>query len=109
MILYLAPLATEELRHQRTLSLREGVVHNHQRIPRDPLPGQDISIGITAGPAYPGEIAWLYWTTDGSEPGGQFGKVKNGYVVPMQPGETTWDTELWGYIRRFSGTIPGQT
>jgi cyclomaltodextrinase len=101
-------LSTEELRHQRALALREGVVHNHQRLPRDPLPGQDISIVITAGPANQGEIAWLYWTTDGSDPGGQFGKVNNGYVVPMQPGETKWDIELWGYIRHFSGTIHGQ-
>jgi cyclomaltodextrinase len=101
-------LATEALRHQRALSLREGVVHNHQRIPRDPIPGQEISIVITAGTAYQGEIAWLYWTTDGSEPDGQLSNIKNGTVVSMQPGETTWDTELWGYIRRFSGMIPGQ-
>ncbi len=101
-------LATEALRHQRTLSLRQGVIHNHQRIPRDPQPGQDVLIEIIAGPTHNGQTAWLYWTTDGSDPVGQHGKAAGGFVSSMQPLATTWDTELWGYIQRFSGCIPGQ-
>lgn len=101
-------LATEALRHQRTLSLRQGVIHDNQRIPRDPQPGQEILIEITAGPAHNGEIAWLYWTTDGSDPFGGHGKATCGFSSPMLRSETIWDTELWGYIQKFSGRIPGQ-
>ena len=101
-------LATEALRHQRTLSLRQGVIHDNQRIPRDPQPGQEIIVEITAGPAHNGETAWLYWTTDGSDPVGQHGKAASGFATSMLPGDTNWDTELWGYIQGFSGRIPGQ-
>lgn len=101
-------LSTDELRRQRQLSSRNGVVHNHRINPRDPMPGQEILIEMTAGPAYTGEKGWLYWTNDGSDPSGCLGKAMNGFVLALRTDDMTWDNELWGYIRHFGVEIPGQ-
>lgn len=63
---------------------------------------------MTVGPAVSGERAWLYYTVDEAEPIGQHGEASNGTAISMAVVGMTWDTELWGYIRQFSGSIPGQ-
>lgn len=63
---------------------------------------------MTAGPSHPGERAWVYWTTDGSVPQGKNGHATSGFSAPLLPTLSEWDTELWGYIRHFKGSIPGQ-
>lgn len=101
-------LSTEELRRERVLSQKRGIVHKNLRSPRDSTPGQSVQVSMIAGPAETGEKAWLYWTNDGSEPVGQNGQAFNGFAQPMITDEIIWDTELWGYGRRFSAVIPGQ-
>ncbi len=101
-------LATEELRRARVQALRAGVTHNFQRNPRDPRPNQPIKFHLSAGPAHPGERAWLYWTVDGSDPVGVKGKAVQGQCMAASPASSEWDTELWGYIRHFEGELPGQ-
>lgn len=101
-------LSTPDQRHQHVLEQRQGVVHHHRRSPRDPLPGQPVQVTLTAGPQYTGRQGWLYWTTDGSQPGGFHGAAAHGFAAPLTPASVTWDTELWGYVRTFSGSLPGQ-
>lgn len=100
-------LATEELRRARSQSLRSGVVHQFRRSPRDPQPGQPVVVTLTAGPAYPGRRAWVYWTSDGSDPEGAGGQAINGGVLAMGQVGVEWDVELWGYISRFEALLPG--
>jgi len=102
-------LSTEELRREWALGQRRGIVHKNHRMPRDPGPGQSVQVWLTAGPAEIGEKAWLYWTNDGSDPVGHNGESINGFAEPMKIDGITWDTELWGYVRRFSAAIPGQS
>jgi glycosidase len=101
-------LATEELRLRHIRSLREGITHAQRRAPRDPLPGQPVSLELTLGPEHPQQQAWAYWTNDGSDPVGQNGQAQNGYATPLTPIDAEWDTLVWGYVRRFRGQIPGQ-
>jgi len=102
-------LATEELRLKHVRTLRAGVSHSHARFPRDPLPGQEITLELSVGPDHPCEQAWVYWTNDGSEPAGKSGVTTNGHALSMQTSGVEWDTVLWGYIRRYRAIIPGQT
>jgi cyclomaltodextrinase / maltogenic alpha-amylase / neopullulanase len=101
-------LSTNESRIAHLTLQRGGVTHAHQRSPRDPLPEQAIQIDLTVGPSYPYNRGWIYWTNDGSDPEGANGIAEKGFVTPLEPIDSEWDTLLWGYICRFRGAIPGQ-
>jgi len=102
-------LATEELRFEHVRTRRAGVSHYQRREPRDPLPGQEITLEFSVGPDHPCEQAWIYWSNDGGDPVGSRGVASHGFASPMQLRGVEWDTILWGYIRYFQGVIPGQT
>ena len=102
-------LATEELRLKHVRTLRAGVSHSHARFPRDPLPGQEITLELSIGPDHACKQAWVYWTNDGSDPIGKSGVATNGHALFMESSGVEWDTVLWGYIRRLRAIIPGQT
>ncbi|MBI4761300.1 MAG: alpha-amylase family glycosyl hydrolase [Chloroflexota bacterium] len=101
-------LATDESRIKHLRQTLGGVTHAHKRLPRDPQPGQPIQIFLTLGPDHPHPRAWVYWTTDGSDPAGANGRASNGYAAPLEPIATEWHTFLWGYVRTFRGEIPAQ-
>ena len=101
-------LATDELRREHWRASRAGVTHNHARTPRDPLPGQTITLELTSGPGQPVEQAFVYYTNDGSDPIGALGQASQGSVMPLQYVGDEWDTVLWGYVRRFKVELPGQ-
>ena len=101
-------LSTNESRLAHLRTLRGGVTHAHRRVPRDPLPGQPIQIHLSLGPSYSQDNARVYWTNDGSDPEGRDGGATHGFVAPLQPVSSEWDTLLWGYIRYFRGEIPPQ-
>jgi cyclomaltodextrinase len=101
-------LATEELRLKHVRTRRAGVSHYQARFPRDPLPDQEVILELSIGPDHPCEQAWVYWTNDGSDPNGKSGIPIHGYAICMESNRVEWDTVLWGYIRRFTASIPGQ-
>ena len=100
-------LATEELRREHVRARRAGISHAHCRYPLDPLPGGELRLDLTVGPNHACDRAWIYWTIDGHDPVGANGEAEIGYVLPLNLVETSWDTWLWGYVRRFSITLPG--
>ncbi len=101
-------LATDESRIAHLKNLLGGITHAHQRVPRDPLPGQPIQVDLTLGPSHSQNRAWVYWTNDGSDPEGNNGFASNGFATPMKTVDSEWNTVLWGYIRKFRGEIPAQ-
>ncbi len=101
-------LATQELRFEHVRTCRAGVSHSQWREPHDPLPGQDVRLELSVGPGIPCEKAWVYWTSNGTDPSGSQGVAANGNATPMEPVGVEWDTVLWGYIRHFRAVIPGQ-
>jgi glycosidase len=101
-------LATPELRLQHTLEILSAVTHRQNRAPLDPLPGESVTIRLSAGPEQPASRAWVYFTTDGSDPAGERGTPQNGYALEMTPAASEWNTALWGYLRHFHAEIPPQ-
>ena len=101
-------LSTDELRLAHLKSIRGGVTHAHNRLPRDPLPGQAVQVHLSLGPSHSLDKAWVYWTNDGSDPEGKDGIASNGFATPLEPLYSEWDTLMWGYLRHFRGEIPRQ-
>jgi cyclomaltodextrinase / maltogenic alpha-amylase / neopullulanase len=101
-------LSTNESRLAHLQNTRGGVTHAHNRVPRDPMPGQAIQIHLSLGPTHAHHQAWVYWTNDDSDPEGKNGIASNGYATPLEPISSEWDTLFWGYIHHFSGEIPAQ-
>jgi len=101
-------MARDEQRLLHIRNERGGVTHVQRRTPRDPLPGQPITLDLTVGPLYPHARAWVYWTNDGSDPQGTNGQAETGFVTELTQVDVQWDTLLWGYVRTLRGEIPGQ-
>ena len=107
-------LASDEQRLAHVLKRRGGIVHQHARTPRDPKPGEEISLELTVGPVQPAgyctanDHAWVYWTNDGRDPEGENGLSPGGNVTPMQPAEVEWEPLLWGYVQHYRAALPPQ-
>ena len=85
-------LSDAEARTEYVRELRNGATHRRRRSPRDPRPGEPVTVELTAGPRCPEGEAWL---------------EVNGVRVPLKPAGVEWDTLVWGYVRRYRGTISG--
>jgi cyclomaltodextrinase len=92
--------------HHRTS--HGGIQHAHELAPRDPAPGQPVTIRVLVAPNWPVERVVCYYTLDGSEPVGSRGQARNGFAVPFERVDVQWDTFLWGYIARWQATLPAQ-
>lgn len=101
-------LATDELRLEHTRERWAGVTHAHRRVPLDPRPGEAIQVTLSVGPQVEAREAWVYWTTDGHEPGGSHGRPFHGAAAPLLAVRDEWQTLVWGYLRYFTGVIPAQ-
>ncbi len=101
-------LATDELKllHHRVAT--SGLQHDHMLEPRDPLPGEPVTVTVRVGADLSADAVACYYTTDGSEPAGSRGEAANGSAVPLTQTGVTWDTIRWGYVAQWSGVIPGQ-
>jgi cyclomaltodextrinase / maltogenic alpha-amylase / neopullulanase len=86
-------LANEAERAAYVRARRGGVVHERALSPRSPAPGEDVVVELTAGPQAPPGEAWI--DVEGSR-----------YRLELVGSE--WDTIVWGYVRRYRGTLPGR-
>ncbi len=77
--------ATDELKvvHHRTA--RRGVQHNYEMLPRDPQPGDPVTLMVRLGTDQSAEAVACYYTLDGSPPQGSRGVATNGQVIHLQP------------------------
>jgi cyclomaltodextrinase / maltogenic alpha-amylase / neopullulanase len=102
------PLPPVEERLRKNLASRSGLNHQQARTPFHPQPGQPVTLELTAGPDHFIDRAWVYWSTNGADPGGQAGIADSGQVAAMECSAIEWDTSLWGYVRKFQAQLPGQ-
>ncbi len=99
-------LSTDALRQGRVRELHGSVTHAFRRDPLDPKPDQPLTLYLSAGPDYHTSKAWVYWTTDGTDPLGSNGVAENGFATEMTPNGAEWDLPLWGYIQNFRAALP---
>lgn len=99
-------LATDELKLIHHRAARSGLLHLHDLAPRDPVPGEGVSLKVHLAPAFAAEHVACYYTVDGTEPAGSHGTTSNGQVLHLEATGVTWDTFMWGYVETWQGTLP---
>ncbi|MBK8024317.1 MAG: hypothetical protein IPK19_23515 [Chloroflexi bacterium] len=87
---------------------RRGIQHRGEIAPRDPEPGQPVTIEALTGEDSGAANVAVYYTSDGSTPEGSRGMATRGSVTPMQAVETVWDSLTWSYLTRWQATLPPQ-
>ena len=100
-------LSTDALRQQRIQSKLRGVTHT-SHTPQDPKPGEEITLQLSTGPDQPADQAWIYWTTDQTDPEGHLGKSDHGSATQMNETSSKWELGIWGFTRTFEATLPAQ-
>ena len=100
--------ATDELKvvHHRTA--RCGLQHGFEMEPRDPLPGQPVTLTVRLGIDLSADGVACYTTLDGSAPQGRAGVALNGDVVRFERVLVEWDAVAWGYTTLWRATLPPQ-
>ncbi len=101
-------LATDQLKLMHHRTSRHGIQHHHHIEPRDPEPGSPILLTVRVGTDVQIDHVACYYTINGTMPRGERGHALNGQVITFERQDVQWDTLAWGYIQRWSATIPPQ-
>jgi cyclomaltodextrinase / maltogenic alpha-amylase / neopullulanase len=101
-------LATDELKLIHHRVLRRGVQHNHDILPRDPRPGESVTLTVRVGQDVNADHVTVYYTMDGSIPNGKRGAAFKGKTAELTRVDYVWDTLAWGYVAIWVGTLPPQ-
>lgn len=99
---------TDELRLKQYKQAHLGVSHLSARSPRDPQPGEPVTLTVSVGQDYQAVNAWVYYSTDGMDPEGEDGHAVHGFAASMHWVKSEWDDLTWGYVHTYSCTLPGQ-
>ncbi len=101
-------LATDALRIAQLKAASTGVRHALELQPRDPEPGEAVTLTATVGPGIRADHVTAYYTTDGQVPEGDRGRPVVGSVCELRRVGVRWDTLLWAYVETWTGVIPPQ-
>ncbi|MDX2141285.1 MAG: alpha-amylase family glycosyl hydrolase [Chloroflexota bacterium] len=101
-------LATDDLKLVHHRASTSGIQHRFGLQPRDPRPGDAVTLSVWTGTNFSAEHVACYYTTDGREPLGNRGSANYGAVQHFTPVETIWDNLSWGYSVRWEATLPPQ-
>lgn len=101
-------LATDELKLIHHRAARRGLQHGHALTPRDPRPGEPVTLRVSIGPDLAADHVACYYTLDGSEPAGGRGLASTGHALMLERGDVVWDTLVWGYLTTWQATLPAQ-
>lgn len=101
-------LATDDLKLVHHRAGLCGLQHNHDLSPRDPLPGEPVTLTVRAGHDLDAQHVVCYYTTDDTEPKGCRGATEHGCALPLERSGVAWDTLAWGYVSLWKGTLPAQ-
>lgn len=96
---------TDEIVKKLTRQMR-GVYHGHRIDPTPPAPGKPVALFATTGPSVRADSAFVYYTTDGSEPQGAAGRATAGHSLAMSNVETEWVSILWDYVTWWKAELP---
>jgi cyclomaltodextrinase len=101
-------LATDELRLAQLRAASAGVLHAHDLEPIDPCPGDAVAVRVSVGALVHAERVTCFYTTDGSDPGGERGRATAGHAIDLTRTAVEWDTLAWAYRETWTGSIPPQ-
>jgi cyclomaltodextrinase / maltogenic alpha-amylase / neopullulanase len=101
-------LATDQLKLMHHRARHRGLHHAHEISPRDPKPGQPITLTVYVGTNVSVDRMVCYYTNNGTQPAGEKGIAYSGEVVPFRLDGVMWDTLSWGYQQRWIATLPPQ-
>jgi cyclomaltodextrinase / maltogenic alpha-amylase / neopullulanase len=101
-------LATDELKVVHHRARWQGIQHDHELSPRDPQPGQPVTLTVRTGTGVQIERVACYYTLDNTLPMGSRGQVTNGQVLMLEPVGSAWDTIAWSYQTIWQAVIPAQ-
>ena len=101
-------LANDELKLAHHRAKRRGLQHDFELQPRDPQPGQAVTLTVRSSQELGLEQLACYYTRDGSEPSGRRGVADNGEVAAFESAEVVWDSLCWQYLTHWRATLPGQ-
>ncbi|MBA3871458.1 MAG: alpha-amylase [Anaerolineae bacterium] len=102
-------LATDQLKLLNHRARHRGLQHAHQISPRDPEPGQPITLTVYVGVDTTVDQVVCYYTSNGTQPVGEKGVAHSGDVAHFQLQDVVWDTLSWGYQQRWVATLPAVT
>ncbi|GER88138.1 alpha-amylase [Dictyobacter vulcani] len=77
---FFSPYASVQTRRMKA-AIEDGLAHGSQITPRDPLPGQAVTLSLFVNGHKPIERVAIYYTTDGTEPQGESGVATQGAVL----------------------------
>jgi glycosidase len=102
-----AEVSSAQIRRRRA-AIEDGLAHGARIFPRDPQPGEAVTVTCAARATLPVDLVAVYFTTDGSEPLGERGKPLNGFVVEAEAGVSATDAATGLSVREWRASIPGQ-
>lgn len=94
-------MATDELR-LAALRERGRGLHTGATTPLDPMPGEPVSLIVTAGEDVSARRVWATYTIDGAEPDAM------SPMIELARDAVEWDTLGWGYRAQWRGALPPQ-
>jgi glycosidase len=102
-------LSTDALKNIYHRASHAGIQHAFHTLPRDPKPGDPVTIIVETGPDMLVDEVACYYSTDGCVPTGSKGNSTSSKVIHLNKLRSEWDTLSWGYRQHWEGTIPGQS
>ena len=101
-------LANDQLKLINHRARHRGLQHAHDISPRDPAPGQPITLTVHVGANLAFDQMVCYYTNNGAQPAGEKGAAYSGEVLPFQLDDVVWDTLSWSYQQRWVAVLPPQ-
>lgn len=105
---FFAPFVTPHERRRRVFIEAGGLEHSNQIVPRDPMPEQPVTVHCHTKSSDCIESVAVYYTTDSSEPQGEYGTSANGAVVAAQIVGIEQDLETGIELTCWEAVIPAQ-
>jgi len=100
--------ATDHLKLVNHRASHYGIQHAYRISPRDPRPGEPITLIVELHQDVNVDHVACYYTLDGTEPSGARGVAAHGVALPFQQVCSEWDSLVWGYRTRWEVTLPPQ-
>ncbi|MGL4650948.1 MAG: alpha-amylase family glycosyl hydrolase [Caldilineaceae bacterium] len=83
-----------------------GLRHEYALQPRDPRPGEPVTLTVTAGPDTPVNHVVAYVTSDNREPLGHRGVASVGTAFAFTRSGVRWESVIWSFVDEWQVTLP---